>query len=78
MNMFGDTKVKTFELKDLVERTVMIRSFSSKEGMVILAIDTSSGELFVLECSTFELVQDSLEFSDPIFCKTKNKKDGNK
>lgn len=50
MNMFDDIKIKTFELKDLVDRTLMIKMFKSCDGTITVGVDVNTGELFVLEC----------------------------
>ena len=47
--MFSDIKIKTFELGNLVGRNVSIMSFMSGGLELIIAIDTMSGELFVLD-----------------------------
>ena len=41
--------IKTFELKDLVERTVKIQSFKDRNIELIIAFDLKTGETFVLK-----------------------------
>ena len=41
--------IKTFDLADLVGRTVRVRSFKEDSTELIIAHDTKSGEIFVLK-----------------------------
>ena len=42
-------EIKTFELKDLVERTIKIQSFRNNNTELIMAFDLETGETFVLK-----------------------------
>jgi len=45
-----DCKLKTFKLEDLVGRNIFIKSFWDQDSTELtVAIDTSSGEVFVLQ-----------------------------
>lgn len=41
--------IKTFDMPDLVGRTVKIRSFREESAELIIAHDVNSGEIFVLK-----------------------------
>lgn len=47
--MFFRTEIKTFGLRDLKGRNVDIRSFREDYVEIIVAVDSKTGELFVLE-----------------------------
>ena len=46
---FKSVKIKTFQLEDLKGRNVNIRSFTNENIEIILAIDTDTGDLFLLK-----------------------------
>ena len=46
--MFNISKVKRFELTDLVGRTLMVEKLSSNEHELIMAFDVKTNESFVL------------------------------
>lgn len=49
--MFDTSKIKRFELMDLLDRTLTIKKLASDEDWyVIVAIDIKTGECFVLTC----------------------------
>lgn len=61
--IFDPTKVKTFELKDLVNRTLIIKAFigdsdsiesDSFHTRLTMAIDRNSGDCFVLDSRTIK------------------------
>jgi len=41
--------LKTFELKDLIDRVLSIKEFKNEESSVIIAYDIDSHEMFVLD-----------------------------
>ena len=49
MEFFDNIAIKTFDLIDLVGRTLIIKSFKDSENELIIAFDNKSGETFVLK-----------------------------
>lgn len=47
--MFSDVKIKTFDLADLVGRKLKVRSFSEKSTEIVVAVDMTTGDFFVLK-----------------------------
>jgi len=47
--MINKVAIKTFNLEDLIDRTIKIRSFKDKNLELIVAIDKITGDLFVLK-----------------------------
>ena len=46
--MRNNVEIKTWSLKDLVGKQLKIEKYGNDDGTIIVAIDTDSGELFVL------------------------------
>lgn len=57
--MFTEVKIQTFELKDLVNRTLKILSLSSNHLELIAAKDLKTGEIFIIEEIRYPITNES-------------------
>ena len=46
--MFKNIKIKKWELKDLTNKTLLIKTFTNTEGEITIAIDKDGNEMFLL------------------------------